>query len=53
MHLKLVKTIVQDNTISDIISLNETERIEEIATLLSGNKLTAAAFKNARELLKQ
>ena len=53
MHLKVVKAIVKDTTISDIIVLNKEERIKEIATLLSGNKLTTAAFKNAAELLNQ
>jgi DNA repair ATPase RecN len=33
--------------------LNKDERIEEIAKLLSGKKLTKAAFDNAAELLNQ
>ena len=52
-HLKVVKTIVNNKTISDIIILDREERIEEIAKLLSGRKLTKAAFKNAIDLLSQ
>ena len=52
-HLKVVKTINNRNTISDVIVLNKEERIEEIAKLLSGKKLTKAAFDNAVELLNQ
>jgi len=35
-----------------IRKLSYEERIKEIAQLLSGAKLTAAAFENAKELLK-
>jgi DNA repair protein RecN (Recombination protein N) len=36
-----------------LIKLSEKERIEEIARMLSGSSLTAAALDNARELLKR
>ena len=52
-HLKVVKTVKNNNTISDVVVLNQEERIEEIAKLLSGKKLTKAAFENAVELLNQ
>ena len=52
-HLKVVKTVKNNNTISDVVVLNQEERIEEIAKLLSGKKLTKAAFDNAVELLNQ
>ena len=52
-HLKVVKTVKKNNTISDVVVLNKEERIEEIAKLLSGKKLTKAAFDNAVELLNQ
>jgi DNA repair protein RecN (Recombination protein N) len=52
-HLKVVKTVKNNNTISDVVVLNKEERIEEIAKLLSGKKLTKAAFDNAVELLDQ
>ena len=52
-HLKIVKRIDNGNTISDVVVLNQQQRIEEIAKLLSGKKLTKAAFDNAEELLNQ
>ena len=52
-HLKVVKRIVNGNTISDVVVLNQQQRVEEIAKLLSGKKLTKAAFDNAEELLNQ
>jgi len=52
-HLKVVKTVKNNNTISDVVVLNKEERIEEIAKLLSGKRLTRAAFDNAVELLSQ
>jgi len=52
-HLKVVKRVVDSNTISDVVPLNKQQRVEEIAKLLSGKKLTKAAFDNAEELLNQ
>ena len=52
-HLKVVKSVVGNETISDVISLNKEQRVEEIAKLLSGKEVTSAAFENARVLLNQ
>jgi len=52
-HLKVVKTVNNNHTISNVVVLNKEERIEEIAKLLSGKKVTKAAFDNAVELLNQ
>ena len=52
-HFKVVKRVVAGNTVSDVIVLNQQQRVEEIAKLLSGKKLTKAAFDNAEELLNQ
>jgi len=52
-HLKMVKLVVGSSTISNIIELNNEERIEEIAKLLSGKEVTSAAFENAKVLLNQ
>ena len=52
-HFKVVKRVVNGNTVSDVIVLNKQQRVEEIAKLLSGKKLTKAAFDNAAELLNQ
>ena len=52
-HFKVLKSVVNNETISDIVILNQNERITEIAKLLSGHKVTSAAFENARVLLSQ
>lgn len=51
-HFKVYKEDSQDTTRSHIIPLNEEERIEEIAHMLSGAKITEAAIDNAKALLK-
>ena len=52
-HLNVVKSIIEDQTISDVKVLNKQERIAEIAKLLSGKEVTSAAFENAKVLLNQ
>ena len=50
-HYKVSKTETPNGTISNMTPLNEQQRIEEIAQLLSGSNITKAALANARELL--
>ncbi|MFO0321323.1 MAG: DNA repair protein RecN [Bacteroidota bacterium] len=50
-HMFVYKTENQEKTISNIKQLNKTERIEEIAKMLSAGKPTEIALKNAKELL--
>jgi len=50
-HLKVVKITVGKETSSQLIRLQEKERIEEIASMLSGKELSEAAISNARSLL--
>ncbi len=52
-HLKVVKSVVKDETVSAVLELNKEQRVEEIAKLLSGKKITKAAIDNALELLNQ
>lgn len=52
-HLKVVKSIVDGEAISDVVSLNQEGRVEEIAKLLSGKEVTSVAFENAKVLLGQ
>lgn len=52
-HLKVYKTDDTEKTTSHICRLEPEERITEIANMLSGNKVTEAAIKNAKELLKK
>lgn len=52
-HLKVVKSVLNNSTSSNVIKLDDEERVEEIAKLLSGKIITSAAFDNARALLHQ
>lgn len=51
-HYKVYKIEDDFDTRTDIKKLNPKERIKELATMLSGENITDAAFKNAEELLK-
>lgn len=50
-HYKVYKEDTETGTNSHIRPLNETERINEIANMLSGATLTEAALNNAKALL--
>lgn len=50
-HYKVYKEDTDDATLTHIILLNDEQRIEEIACMLSGEQLTQAAFDNAKTLL--
>ena len=49
--LKIEKIIKNDEMTSQIIELNDESRVNEIASLISGNKITKTA-KNSFSLLK-
>ncbi len=51
-NYKVIKREVSGKTQSTIISLNEDEKLQEIAQLLSGSKITDAAISQAKELMK-
>lgn len=51
-HYKVYKEDNEKGTTSHIIRLNDAQRIEEIAHMLSGATLTDAAINNAKELLR-
>ena len=51
-HYKVYKIESEHDTQTNIVKLNEQERINELATMLSGENITDAAIKNAEELLK-
>ena len=51
-HYKVYKEDTEDTTLSHIVPLSDEERVEEIAHMLSGEKLTDAALENAKALLK-
>jgi len=50
-NYKVVKQDVAGKTQSTIIPLNDEEKLNEIAQLLSGSKITEAALTQARELI--
>lgn len=50
-HYHVYKTDDKDTTVSRIERLSEEDRIMEIASMLSGEKVNAAAMQNARSLL--
>lgn len=50
-HYKVSKSEVKDCTVSNMYELNQDQRIQEIAQMLSGSNVTEAALANARELL--
>ncbi|HOB23523.1 MAG TPA: DNA repair protein RecN [Kaistella sp.] len=51
-NYKVLKQDVSGKTQSNIIPLNQDEKLQEIAQLLSGSKITEAAVLQAKELMK-
>lgn len=52
VHLKVQKREENGRTVSFITPLNDEERVLELATMLSGEKVTEEAIQNARTLLQ-
>lgn len=50
-HFLVEKTMSKNKTVIGIRELDKAERIEEIARMLAGEKITDAARENAREML--
>ncbi len=50
-HLKVWKEHGMENTVAQIKKLTKEERINELAAMLSGAKITSAAIQNAKEIL--
>ena len=50
-HFKVYKTIYNDGTQTQIKELNRTERIDEIAKMVSGKEITPTALEHAKQLL--
>lgn len=51
-HFKVFKSVVNDQTQSELKLLTFDERINEIAEMLSGSDISASAFVHAKALLK-
>lgn len=52
-HFYVNKEVKNGRTLTSVVKLNKAERTEEIARMLSGEKLTTTARRHAEELLKQ
>lgn len=52
VHYKVYKEETAEGTVSHMVMLNKEERVDEIAQMLSGSKITAAAIDNAKQLLE-
>ena len=52
-HYHVSKTDTDQGTISTMTELSHEQRIEEIAQMLSGSDVSAAARENAKHLLKR
>jgi len=50
-HYKVYKTGREEITVTLIRKLKNSERVEEIARMMSNENVTASAIKTARELL--
>jgi DNA repair protein RecN (Recombination protein N) len=51
-HFHVSKTETGDSTAAAVVELSVAERVEEVARMLSGAEVTAAALENARQLLR-
>jgi DNA repair protein RecN (Recombination protein N) len=52
-HYKVEKQETSQGTVSSMKQLDDTERVHEIAQMLSGSDVSEAAIANARQLLKK
>lgn len=52
LHYYIYKEIINDNTFTNIRKLKEEEREHEIAKMMSGKQISAAALQAAKELIR-
>ncbi|MCD4725490.1 MAG: DNA repair protein RecN, partial [Bacteroidales bacterium] len=50
-HFKVYKKYAEDRTVSGIVCLSNSERVEEIAAMLSNENVSSSAKETAKELL--
>jgi len=50
-HLLIDKTVVKGRTDVSVKNLDENNRIEEVARMIAGEKITESAMEHARELI--
>ena len=51
-HFKVIKNEAEDSVTSTIEELNDDNRVQEIARMITGKEITEAGIKHAEELLK-
>ncbi|TCS84046.1 DNA repair protein RecN [Tepidibacillus fermentans] len=52
-HYLIQKKVMKDHTFTEILRLNETERVKEIARMLGGMEITETSKKHAKEMIDQ
>ena len=52
-HLRVSKSLVNEQTLSTIAVLDENERVQEIARMLGGIEITETTRQHAKEMLRQ
>jgi DNA repair protein RecN (Recombination protein N) len=52
-HFRISKQVVSGRTVTRITSLNRDERVEELARMLGGEKITQTTLAHARELIRK
>jgi DNA repair protein RecN (Recombination protein N) len=52
-HFRITKKVAGGRTVTVIEALNEAQRVEEMARMLGGEKITAASLAHAREMMKK
>jgi DNA repair protein RecN (Recombination protein N) len=50
-HWKVAKEVRGDQTYTSVVEIRAEKRVNELAEMLGGKKLSAAALANAKELL--
>jgi DNA repair protein RecN (Recombination protein N) len=51
-HLKVIKDALSGVTTTQVLSLSEEERVEEVARLMSGDAINASAIAHAKALME-
>lgn len=52
-HLLIEKTVKGDRTVTDVKTLDDNGRVDEIARILGGESVTETTLKNAKELIEK
>jgi DNA repair protein RecN (Recombination protein N) len=52
-HFRISKQVADGRTVTRITALNRQERVEELARMLGGEKITATTLKHAQELIRK